>query len=741
MEFKEYLAILRRRWVLFLPIFLLVVGAHLAWVSYLQTDRYAATSKVVIGNDEIPRGAGFENFSASPWKSLSRNTKEATIGDYPVLRRAAELARGDIEFRSPQFSDPKIAARVTEGIDHIRSMVGEGEKELEWLIGKIRSSVAVSGISDGQMVEITTVGPDPTTPLILSWAVAEAASQFHDEKARENVEMYLEDLGEQIETAERDLETAQEELATAQMQSGIASFDDEQRMILDAIYRLDEDDARLQAQLRKNDKMIQFRLQEQSFGGRVDASAIAALENDPEVRRIRGKLIEAKIDLDSKVGSLSQKNPEVQRAKSVVAGLEALLAETQERLLTERYQHFSSETNELIQQNSLIALEREVLAERETELDQQLQELHRQRRIHAPIEMTFDESKRRLDDLRSVEKRAEWVAAGQLGSVVVHDPAASASPVPPAGTGPGPFALTVIMAFIFALGVVSIVEYVDTRMKSEQDVRRILDLPLLGIIPKDNDSGGLLTDVAPQSEISEKFNTAATLIGSVSDELNLRSFMVCSSIAKEGKTTVSVNLAVALARKGASVVLVDGDLRMSQLHHMFGCSNEMGLSSILDGQVQPTRIIEGALTDADYAGRVTSALDVVQRTFIANLDVLSAGPPNSEPVQLLESGRLARMVAELKQRYDFVIFDTPPINRVGDALTISSAVDGTLFVVGAGQAEQEDVAWAKHLLTNVQANVLGVFLNKFSKQRGGEYGYAPPEPERTRRSRRSRSFA
>ena len=70
-----------------------------------------------------------------------------------------------------------------------------------------------------------------------------------------------------------------------------------------------------------------------------------------------------------------------------------------------------------------------------------------------------------------------------------------------------------------------------------------------------------------------------------------------------------------------------------------------------------------------------------------------------------------------------MIFDTPPINKVGDALTISSVMDGCVFVVGCGQAEQHDVTWAKHLLANVQANVLGVFLNKFSKQRGSEYYY------------------
>ena len=93
MEFKEYLAIIRRRWLLFFPIFALIIGTHMTWVSYLQKNRFAATSKVVIGNDDTARASGLESFPSSPWKGLSRNTKEATLGDYPVPRRAAELAR------------------------------------------------------------------------------------------------------------------------------------------------------------------------------------------------------------------------------------------------------------------------------------------------------------------------------------------------------------------------------------------------------------------------------------------------------------------------------------------------------------------------------------------------------------------------------------------------------------------------------------------------------------------------
>jgi len=738
MEFKEYLAIIRRRWLLFFPIFLLIIGAHLTWVSYVQKNRFAATSKIVIGNDDAVAASGLESFPASPWKGLSRNTKEATLGDYPVLRRAAELARGDVPFQSPQFVEGKLSSRVTDGVQQVGARYGGSDEELERLIADIFASLDLEALSEGQIVAVTCEGEDPLTPLVFSWAVAEAASQFHNEKARENVTRYLDEIGVRIASAKADMEASQIQLAAAQQETGIANFDDKQRVILDAIYRLEEQDSRLQANIRKNDRLIQYRLQQQSFGGRIETAEIARMDEDPEIARIRTRLIEAKIDLDTKLGSLSERNPEVQQSRAVVTGLEKLLAESQDRLLGDRYEHFTHETNDLIKENTLHSLERQVLAERIGELNAQLIDLNRQRQEYAPVEFAFEESQRHLEDLRSTEKKARWIAAGQLGSVMVHDPAMQVRPVMRGGSGFGPLTLTMLMAFIFALGIVYVVEYVDTRVKSEHDIRRYLNLPLLGIIPKETGPSRILTEAPPQSEISEKFNTAATLIQSASRELNLRSLMVCSAIAREGKTTVSVNLAVALARKGAKVVLIDGDLRLSQVHNLLGVANHIGLSNLLDGRVSPERMIEGVLSDDEYAGRGPSALGVVQRTHVANLDVISSGPPTSDPVQLLESGRLSRVVAELKQRYDFVIFDTPPINKVGDALTISSVVDGSVFVVGSGQAEQQDVAWAKHLLSNVQANVLGVFLNKFSKQRGGEYYYYYSD---SKRRKRAKSFA
>lgn len=721
MEFKEYLAIIRRRWLLFFPIFVLIVGAHLVWVTYGQQTRYAATSKVILGADRSMASGG-SKLLPLPLHELSKETKEATITDYPVLRTAAELIRGDRVFASKAFREGAFPEQIRNAQERMRARYGEGEAGLKGLIRSMEGNVRTQSM-DQEIVKINVERPDPEEALLVSWAMVEGATQYHNEKARENIDEFLKDLETKVDEAQQELTVANNRLSAVRENMKVSNFDDEEKLIRKRMFALDDQDNSLVARIKKNDRIIQYRLQEQSFKGRVDNVDPAKLASSVRVEQIKDRLFQAKLDLEAQIASLSPKHPDVQRARSNIAGLEKQLAAAQDAVLSEKYKVFSQETNNVIKENALYGLEREVLAERKSQLGEQLVQLNAKRQEYGPVEASYNGAKDRITELRKMEKEVNLFAKSRLGSVVVYDPAKEAKPVQLRGGGYGPLTLTMLMAFIFALGVVYVVEYVDTRVKSEHDIRRHLNLPLLGIIPRESSHSSLLTDAPPQCEISEKFNTAATLIQTVSSELNLQTLMVCSAIAREGKTTVSVNLAIALARKGARVVLVDGDLRISQIHNILRLPNHVGLANALDTRINPEQLIDGMLTEDQFEGRQSSAVDYVQRTHIDNLYALTSGPPCAEPVHLMESARLNRVVAELKSEFDFVIFDTPPINKVGDALSISQVTDGSVFVVGSGQAEQHDVMWAKHLLTNVQSNILGVFLNKYAKTKGSEYYY------------------
>lgn len=721
MEFKEYLAIIRRRWLLFFPIFMLIVGAHLVWVSYRQKDRFTATSKVILGEGEASF-RGSNNMPVNPVERLSLVTKEATLSHRPVLEQAGRLVLGEVEFESSEFEPEGFASRIESARAIAKEMFGEGPDAHGRLVDYLRAHAMVETNRDRQIADLTVEADSEPMALLLSWALAEGAFQFHNDKAREHLSDYLVEIRDKIGKAEAELAVASTGLDDVKNATAVEDLSAQEKLIQEMDYAYRSKEAQLEAQVRTNDKKIQVRLQNQSWDQRADIDE-AKLLTSRRLEQIRDQLFQVKLLYETRVTELSPEHPEMKKIRGEMVGLENALADEQNNLIKERYQAFSDETNRLINANAGLQLQREVYREQQTRLKSELTELQSLRKQFAPREAAFADARERLTNLQNMEKEVRWQADSRLGSVIVYDPAASASPVRLPGGGVGPLTLTILMAFIFALGVVYIVEYVDTRVKNEHDIRRHLNLPLLGIIPKEIEQDRLLMDAPLQCEISEKFNTAATLLQSTANDLGIRALMVCSAIAREGKTTVSVNLAVALARKGLRVVLIDGDLRISQVHNLLRVPNHVGLSTALDSRVNAQQMIEGVLTEDDVDGRAPKVTNLVQSTSVPNLDVLTSGPPVADPVLLLDPARLQKLVADLKQSYDFVIFDTPPINKVGDALTISSAVDGSVFVVGAGQAEQHEVTWAKHLLTNVQSNILGVFLNKFSKQKGGEYYY------------------
>ncbi len=283
-----------------------------------------------------------------------------------------------------------------------------------------------------------------------------------------------------------------------------------------------------------------------------------------------------------------------------------------------------------------------------------------------------------------------------------------------------------VVAFLLSLGVVFLVEYMDTTLKTEHDIRRHLNLPVLGIIHHQRPGESVMLTVLPTKDpFAEKFYTAATIIKSAAHDLGLRTFVISSTVPREGKTTISVNLAVALARKGLKVILVDSDLRIPQIHEILGLDNSYGLSSVLEGRLKAKEVLAD-ITDpgaAKKAGLQSFLQTVPVDSGSDNLRVLTSGPIPPDPLSLLESVRMKALIEELKTMADFVIFDTPPLTNVGDTLTLAGLADANIFVVGAGSVEQHQVTWAKHLLSNVEANVLGCFLNHATIEGRSYYYY------------------
>ena len=206
----------------------------------------------------------------------------------------------------------------------------------------------------------------------------------------------------------------------------------------------------------------------------------------------------------------------------------------------------------------------------------------------------------------------------------------------------------------------------------------------------------------PKSPISESYRGIRTSIEFSNLDKEMKVITITSSMQNEGKTTVIANLAVSFANLEKKVLLLEGDLRNPSVHRMFNISNINGLTDIL-------------LKDKAFA-------ECVHCTEVKNLHVLTCGamPPN--PSEILSSKKMKEFITSLREYYDYIFIDAPPIGIVTDAGIISTYSDGCVFVVGSKQCDIEMAKIAKKRLEDVGANIIGAVLNKFEAE-GNGYNY------------------
>jgi capsular exopolysaccharide synthesis family protein len=261
-------------------------------------------------------------------------------------------------------------------------------------------------------------------------------------------------------------------------------------------------------------------------------------------------------------------------------------------------------------------------------------------------------------------------------------------------------ALGVLLGLAAGVALASVREQLQDRIQSPTAFRKVLKAPTLGLIPESpmlrGDLPRLVTIDAPRSPAAEAYRTLRTNLLAACKGAKVRTILVTGARQGEGKTTTAVNVAVALAQVGKSVVLIGADLRYPRVHSVLGIGNERGLGQVLLGSVS----LDDALVD----------------TAVADLRVLPSGPVTGvdEPVELLQSDRMFEVIRSCRQA-DFVIVDGPPIEPVADSLVLADLVDGVLLVTDAQQGTRAGVSRTRLQLEQVGGNILGGVLNRVDK--------------------------
>lgn len=260
--------------------------------------------------------------------------------------------------------------------------------------------------------------------------------------------------------------------------------------------------------------------------------------------------------------------------------------------------------------------------------------------------------------------------------------------------------LGVIIGLLVGIGLAFFIEYLDTSVKTIDDVERALQAPVLGVIPQ---SVGVLANEGVESQHAEAYRVLRTnLLFSRKDE-NLNTIVMVSAGAGEGKSTTAVNLATVFAQAGHRILLVDSDLRRPTLHKLLEVSNNLGLTN--------------------YLLKQNTIEEVIQRTKVPMLDLMASGKLPSSSVNILGSAQMKEMIGDLKQRYDYIIFDSPPIMGVSDASILASEVDMVVQVIQYRRYPQPMNVRAKQLIEKVGGNLIGIVLNNINMSQDESYYY------------------
>jgi len=324
-------------------------------------------------------------------------------------------------------------------------------------------------------------------------------------------------------------------------------------------------------------------------------------------------------------------------------------------------------------------------------------------------------------------------AAGDLtprredGSEAVRASTLAVAQVPTSPSSPNiprNLAVGLILGLLLGVGVAVLRKLLDTKIRSEHDVRALTVSPILGVVAFDQavPRHPIILRDEPLAAPSEAVRRLRTNLQFIDVADRPKSIVISSSVPAEGKSTIALNLAVSLADTGARIILVDADLRRPSVAEYVGIEGNVGLTTVLIGR-------------ADVE-------DVVQPLGTTTLDILPSGqiPPN--PSELLGSPAMSGLLDRLTASYDMVLLDSPPLLPVTDAAVLAKMAGGALVVVGADRIHRPQLEESLGSLQTAGAHVLGIVVNKIDRREAGSYsyesGYSPMghEPPATVRARR-----
>ncbi len=598
---------------------------------------------------------------------------------------------------------------------------------LDAVAARVRGAATIEQVRGLDVIIITAESSTPQEAMLLASALATAYYQRNLRSAREATTLAREFLENQMNRKKAQLDTVEKGLQDYQEKEGIVSLDEESRALIEQLSTFEAKLNEADIELQSSQKILesyrrQLAEQEPNLAKNI-SDAIA----DPYIRALQQQIAELEVqrDLAAAQRQVSQQGNEEYFQDLFKKGL----GEVNQKIQAFQ-QKLKEKTDELMKSNlavsspienireltqKIIARQIEMSAlqakasalsvivkkytdqfEKIPEKNIRFAQLERERRSNEKLYLMVQEK----------FQEALITEQSQYGNVEIIDPAR----VPSRPVRPNRMLnmiLGIVVGLGLGIGIALVLDYSDTTIRSPDDVEE-KGFSVLAFVPPFFRRGvhdpqeTLVTYANPRSHGSEGYRTLRTTIQNFLDGQQLaRAIVVSSPVPREGKSTTAANLAVAMAQSEYRTLLVESDLRRPAVHSIFNLKMEPGLTDYLLARV-----------DLDA---------IIRETPIPGLSIIPCGPMVQNPAEMLTSRRMKDLIQELKKRYDIIIFDTPPMVTIADAMVVARQADGVVLVVTVNLSKVAGLERAKAILDQAHVKLFGVVVNKFNVKRS--YGY------------------
>jgi len=664
LHFLDYWRVIRSRKEVILAVTLLVVLTGTG-VTFMLPKKYAATVRILVRQDATDIDVFERQFSAA-YNPFFLRTQYEIIKSKPILYEVIRNLNLQ-EIWGQRFLDGE------------RSLTRE--EAYEMLFGSI--SVAVA--RDTSLIEITVYSGEPQESARLANEVANVYRDHRLQAKRREIKSAIDSLQnemkkqqDKVDAVENRVESIREELGVSMLDRGVS---------VDKI-RLSQLEAdRLAANV---DRVVRKARYEQlvNLEGEDLLNASAYIVNDPALARIRSDLVNTEVSLKLALETYGSNHPEVKR---LVAGRDELKQQLENALAGLKK---GLEADYAVAREKYEALEMALSEARIEDIESERDKL-----------LPFEKAQRELDVQRAIlEALQARVAQEGISLEVPRTAVEIVDPAEPPLRQVSPniavnIVLSLVIGLVGAIGLAFFIEYLDTSVKTVDDVERSMGLPVLGVIPQ---KVRPLIEEGPESPHAEAYRVLRTNMQFAAKKSG-GAYVVVSGGVGEGQTTTLFNLAFICAPLGDKVLIVDTDLRRPVQHTILGMSNRFGLTNVLMRDVP----IE----------------ETIKATSLPNLHFLPSGKLPRSSLGLLDSQRLRELVKNLKSRYDYVFFDSPPVMGVSDASILVSEMDAVLLVIQYRKYPKMISTRAKQIVENVGGKLIGVVLNNINIMRDDYYYY------------------